>query len=91
MEVNESSKTSGMSLGRAGGGGRIPHRKASPGPQGWATPALPPALGLGSCTFTSGMAARAEMMGSTKPMGTQEVEVHLLSAREEPGCPGSTG
>lgn len=41
MEVNESSKTSGMSLGRAGGGGGIPHGKTSLGPEGWMTGALP--------------------------------------------------
>lgn len=40
-EVNESSKTSGMSLGRAGGGGGIPHSEASLGPEGWVTGALP--------------------------------------------------
>lgn len=52
-----------------------------------------PALGLGSCGFISGMAVRAEMMGSAKTMGTQEVEVHPLTmhGREEPGCPRSTG
>lgn len=38
MEVNESSKTSGMSLGRAGGGGSIPHHEANPGPEGWTLP-----------------------------------------------------
>ena len=42
MEVNESSKTSGMSLGRAGGGGSIPHCAASPGPEGWKDSALRP-------------------------------------------------
>lgn len=41
MEVSESSKTSGMSLGRAGGGGGIPPCKASLGPEGWATGGLP--------------------------------------------------
>lgn len=83
MEVNESSKTSGMSLGRAGVGAAFLTVKQVLAQMDGLQEPFHPALGLGSRGFFSGTAVRAQRMGSRTARGTAQ-----STARRHPEVEG---